>query len=268
MLNLLLTSILLPNVNPASAEELDFFEKKIRPVFLEHCTKCHGESKQQGGLRLDTKSHFLKGGDSGPLFDATKPADQSRLMKVLHYNSEEKMPPKGKLPDPVIADIRTWLSRNAPWPDESPKNTAATKIDFSSHWAFRKIESKPLPQVSRNDLAKRPLDKFIESQLEEKGLSLSPEADRRTLVKRLYLVLLGLMPTPQQVETFEKDTHPNAYENLVRSLLDSPHFGERWARHWMDLARYADNKGYIGVGVDRTYPYAYTYRDWLIHSFN
>ncbi|MFZ9791450.1 MAG: PSD1 and planctomycete cytochrome C domain-containing protein [Gemmataceae bacterium] len=268
MLPLLLASILLPHSAPAPAEDLDFFEKKIRPVLLEHCIKCHGESKQQGGLRLDTKSHFFKGGDSGPLFDANKPADQSRLMKVLLYNSEEKMPPKGKLPDPILADIRTWLSRKAPWPDENPKNIAATKVDFSSHWAFRKIEAKPLPKVSRNDLGKRPMDSFIESQLEEKGLSLSPEADRRTLVKRLYFVLLGLIPTPQQVEAFEKDTHPNAYENLVRSLLDSPHFGERWARHWMDLARYADNKGYIGVGVDRTYPYAYTYRDWLINSFN
>lgn len=268
MLTILLTTVLLGQTSPAAMADTDFFEKKIRPVLIDHCQKCHGEAKQQGGLRLDSAAHFLKGSSTGPIYDPAKPISASKLLRALEHQSDEKMPPKGKLPEPVLADFREWLSRKAPWPQEKVSTASAVKLDTSNHWAFKKISDPSTPKVNKPQLLKNPVDAFIEAKLEEKGLTLAAEADRRTLIRRLYFVLLGLPPTPQQVEAFENDRNPNAYGNLVQSLLDSPHFGERWARHWMDLARYADNKGYIGVGVDRTYPYAYTYRDWLINAFN
>jgi len=251
-------------INPA---DVDFFEAKVRPVFIEHCEKCHNASKQQGGFRLDSKEHFFKGSDSGPIFNPSKPSE-SKILKLLHYQSELKMPPKGKLPDPVIAAISEWIKKGAPWPlnkKPSPNSLAKASTD---HWAFAPITTPAIPKIINPSLASNEIDFFIESKLEQNKVTLSKQADKRTLIRRLNFVLLGLPPTPQEVESFLNDPDPQSYPKLVNKLLNSPHFGERWARHWLDLARYADNRGYIGVGVDRTYPYAYTFRDWVIQSFN
>ena len=257
-------TLLLLNADTAS---VDFFEAKIRPVFIEHCEKCHGSSKQQGGFRLDSKDNFFKGPDSGPIFNLTKPSE-SRLLKLLHYQSELKMPPKGKLPDQVINDISEWIIKGAPWPADLKKNPNGIAIANQDHWAFMPIKKPTLPKITQPSIANNEIDLFIQAKLEQNKVSLSPQADKRTLIRRLYFVLIGLPPTPQEVESFLNDSDPQAYPKLVNRLLDSSHFGERWARHWLDLARYADNRGYIGVGVDRTYPYAYTFRDWVIQSFN
>lgn len=257
-------TLLLLNADTAS---VDFFEAKIRPVFIEHCEKCHGSSKQQGGFRLDSKDNFFKGLDSGPIFNPTKPSD-SKLLKLLHYQGELKMPPKGKLPDQVINDISEWIIKGAPWPTDSKKNPNAIASTNQDHWAFKPVKKPTPPKIVQNSLASNEIDFFIQAKLEQNKVSLSPQADKRTLIRRLYFVLIGLPPTPQEVESFLNDSDPQAYSKLVNKLLDSSHFGERWARHWLDLARYADNRGYIGVGVDRTYPYAYTFRDWVIQSFN
>lgn len=257
-------TLLMLNADPAS---LDFFEAKVRPVFIEHCEKCHGSGKQQGGFRLDSKENFLKGSDSGAVFNPTNPAD-SKLLKLLHYQGELKMPPKGKLPDQMISDISEWIKKGAPWPAESKKNQNTATNSATDHWAFKPVKKPAPPKITQPSLANNSIDFFIQAKLEQNKVSLSPQADKRTLIRRLYFVLLGLPPTPQEVESFLNDPNPEAYPRLVNKLLDSPHFGERWARHWLDLARYADNRGYIGVGVDRTYPYAYTFRDWVIQSFN
>ena len=257
-------TLLLLNADTAS---VDFFEAKIRPVFIEHCEKCHNASKQQGGFRLDSKDNFFKGPDSGPIFNPTKPSE-SKLLKLLHYQSELKMPPKGKLPDQVISDISEWIIKGAPWPADLKKNPNAIARANQDHWAYKPIKKPTPPKIAQPSLANNEIDLFIQAKLEQNKVSLSPQADKRTLIRRLYFVLVGLPPTPQEVESFLNDSDPQAYPKLVNRLLDSPHFGERWARHWLDLARYADNRGYIGVGVDRTYPYAYTFRDWVIQSFN
>ena len=257
-------TLLLLNADTAG---VDFFEAKIRPVFIEHCQKCHGSSKQQGGFRLDTKEHFFKGSDSGPVFNPTKPSE-SKLLKLLHYQGELKMPPKGKLPDQVISDFSEWVNKGAPWPADSKKKPNSITGANQDHWAFKEIKKPTPPKIAQPSLASNDIDLFIQAKLEQNKVSLSPQADKRTLIRRLYFVLIGLPPTPQEVESFINDSDPKAYPKLVNRLLDSPHFGERWARHWLDLARYADNRGYIGVGVDRTYPYAYTFRDWVIQSFN
>ena len=257
-------TLLLLNADTAS---VDFFEAKIRPVFIEHCEKCHNASKQQGGFRLDSKDNFFKGPDSGPIFNPTKPSE-SKLLKLLHYQSELKMPPKGKLPDQVINDISEWIIKGAPWPADLKKNPNAIAGANQDHWAFKPIKKPAPPKIAQPSLANNEIDLFIQAKLEQNKVSLSPQADKRTLIRRLYFVLVGLPPTPQEVESFLNDSDPQAYPKLVNRLLDSSHFGERWARHWLDLARYADNRGYIGVGVDRTYPYAYTFRDWVIQSFN
>ncbi len=251
----------------ADFADVDFFEAKVRPVFIEHCEKCHNASKQQGGFRLDTKEHFFKGPDSGPIFNPNKPSE-SKILKLLHYQGELKMPPKGKLPDQVIADISEWIKKGAPWPLNNKPNSISITKASTDHWAFAPITKPAIPKIINESLASNEIDFFIESKLEKNNVTLSKQADKRTLIRRLSYVLTGLPPTPQEVESFQNDKAPDSYNKLVDHLLESSHFGERWARHWLDLARYADNRGYVGVGVDRTYPYAYTYRDWVIKSFN
>lgn len=266
-MNSLLACQLTLHLLSADTASVDFFESKVRPVFIEHCEKCHNASKQQGGFRLDSKDNFFKGPDSGPIFNPTKPSE-SKLLKLLHYQSELKMPPKGKLPDQVINDISEWIIKGAPWPADLKKNPNSVVSANQDHWAFKPVKKPTLPKIAQPSLTNNEIDFFIQAKLEQNKVSLSPQADKRTLIRRLFFVLIGLPPTPQEVESFLNDSDPQAYPKLVNRLLDSTHFGERWARHWLDLARYADNRGYIGVGVDRTYPYAYTFRDWVIQSFN
>jgi cytochrome c553 len=254
---------------PAAAAAADdpeaFFEKKVRPVFATHCQNCHSAAagKTKGGLALDTRDGVRTGGDSGPVIVPGKP-DESLLMKaVRHGDKKLKMPPKGKLPDEMIADLERWVKLGAPDPREPAAAKAATKpVAAGDHWAFRK-PAKTAPPAAGPGVGE--IDQFLRAKLRDAGLKPSPEADRRTLARRLSFDLLGLPPAPEDVETFVNDMRPDAYERLVDRLLASPAFGERWGRHWLDVARYGES---TGKSVNFNYPTAWRYRDYVVKAFN
>ena len=224
------------------------FAADIQPIFVEHCYECHGPDTQKGKLRLDQRERGLKGGESGP---AIEPGNASSLLieLVKGVNPDEVMPPKKKkrLSAAQIATLEQWISEGAEWPADS------------AHWAYRELE-RPTPPGSGH-----PIDAFVRQRLESAKIAPSPEADRTTLIKRLYYDLLGLPPAPAAVDAFVADASPDAYEKLVDQLLASPRFGERWGRHWLDKARYADSDGYE---KDRNRPNAWRYRDWVIDAIN
>jgi hypothetical protein len=259
-----------------NAAGIEFFEKKIRPVLVEHCYECHSSKTKnsKGGLRLDTREAVLKGGESGPAIVAGKP-EESLLLKAVRYEDLE-MPPQGRLPDAVIADLKKWIAMGAPDPRSESAVTetpaTVTKIDFAEgrkFWAFQPPQRHALPVVKQPDWIQQPIDGFVLAKMEAAGLAPNPEADRRTLIRRVTFDLTGLPPTPDEVEAFVADTAPDAYARLVERLLASPHYGERWARPWLDLMRYAEDQAHI-VGNDRSlcYPNAYLYRDWVIDALN
>ncbi len=251
---------------PPSAEDVAFFEARIRPVLVEKCRSCHGPEKQKSGLRLDSRAEALKGGGAGPAIVPGDP-DQSLLVEAVRQTGDLKMPPKDRLPDAVVADLAEWVRRGAAWPESAD---ARAKPDISkTHWAFKKIADPQVPDVTMADWAKSPIDRFLAAKLESKGLSPSAEADRRTLIRRATFDLIGLPPTAEEVSAFEADpaTTDEAFAKVVDRLLASPHYGERWGRHWLDVARYGDTKGYVFV-EDANYPWAYAYRDWVIRALN
>ncbi len=239
------------------------FERDIRPMLTVHCGACHGGTKQEGGLRLNTRPAALAGGDSGQ--KAIVPGDpkRSRLLLVVNGGDAElSMPPEGKgkpLDAAQIALLERWIRDGAAWPVSA--DPAATKPD---HWAWHKPIKAPLPPVTATTWPRRPIDYFVLARIEAAGLQPAPEADRYTLVRRVYLDLVGLPPAPEQVDAFVGDTRPDAYERMVDRALDDPGYGERWARVWLDLARYADSKGY-GSDPLRT---IWRYRDWVIEALN
>jgi hypothetical protein len=266
----LVTVCLVPAVGRAdsSAEAVAFFEKQVRPVLAERCFSCHGPKVQRGGLRLDSRDGLLKGGDTGPTVVPGQP-EKSLLLQAVRRNADLKMPPKEALPAPAVAALENWVRLGAPWPADAPAGVIVSGITEArrAHWAFRPV-GRPTPPVNRNATGSRnPIDRFVLARLEERGLSPSPEADARALIRRVTFDLIGLPPTPEEVRNFVEDHSPNAYEKLVDRLLASPAYGERWGRHWLDVARYADTKGYV-FNEERRYPYAYTYRDYVIRSFN
>ncbi|HEY7326334.1 MAG TPA: DUF1553 domain-containing protein [Gemmataceae bacterium] len=255
-----------PPVDPRGVE---FFEKHVRPVLVSKCQSCHGTKRQQGGLRLDSRADLLKGSDNGAVVVPGQP-DKSLLVKALHYDGDVQMPPKGKLPDEAIVHLTEWVKMGAPWPEESVK-TDATSLSVSevrrTHWAFGPVKKPGVPAAKSPDWVKTPIDAFVLAGLDAKGLTPAPSADRRTLIRRVTLDLHGLPPTPEEVNAFENDPSPDAYARLIDRLLASPRYGERWGRHWLDVARYADSKGYVFTD-ERRYPFAYTYRDYVIRAFN
>ncbi|QDT55525.1 Planctomycete cytochrome C [Caulifigura coniformis] len=255
----------------------EFFERKIRPVLVQHCYRCHsadGDSLK-ANLFLDSRDGMRRGGDSGP---AVVPGDlkKSLLIDALRYESIE-MPPSGKLPENVIADFVTWVEMGAPDPRKDGPAAAAMPVTASTidwttareFWSFRKPEAHPQPRVSAPDWVSRPLDGFILEKLDRAGLKPAEEADRRMLIRRVTFDLTGLSPTPADVDAFVADDSPEAYENVVDRLLAAPQYGERWARLWLDIARYAEDQAHI-VGSNRElcYPNAYRYRDWVIAALN
>ncbi len=253
-------------------EQIEFFEKKVRPVLVEHCYSCHAEKKDKGGLRLDTRDATLKGGDSGPALVPGKP-DDSLLIKAVRYNNSNiQMPPKGKIPAEQIAALTEWVKMGAPDPrtgkpvGSNPYDIAKHLADAKNHWAYQPVKSPAIPKV-RSDRASTPVDAFLLAKLEAAGLTFAKPADKRTLIRRATFDLHGIPPTPDEVDAFEKNPSPNAYAELIETLLKSPKYGERWGRHWLDVARYADNQGGI-FGANNAYPYAWTYRDYVIRSFN
>ncbi len=248
----LLPSFLL--LSSASAATVDFV-KDIQPIFEQHCYDCHGAEKQKSGLRLDVKSEAIKGGDAHAPNILPGKASQSPLLKFVSGEDKDVlMPPKGeRLSKAQVALLRAWIDQGATWPESADK---VKPVDKRNHWAF-----KPLPVSSGG----HSIDAFIAAKLREKGLSLSPEADRRTLIRRLYLVLHGLPPTPEEVAAFVADRDPQAYEKLVDRLLASPRYGERWARHWLDVIAFGETHGFE-VNTPRNN--AWPYRDYVINAFN
>jgi hypothetical protein len=254
-----------PTAPKLAPEDVEFFEKKIRPVLVDSCYSCHSaEAKSvKGSFRLDTKELLLRGGDTGPAIVPGDP-DKSLLIKAIrHADKDLAMPPKKKLAAEVVADFEVWVKRGAP----DPRVPAAAAKPAANHWAFKAPAEPTLPTVKRAAWAKNPIDLFILAKLEAKGLAPAPEADRRTLIRRLSFDLAGLPPKPEEVEAFVADKSPDAVEKLVDRLLASPAYGERWGRHWLDVARYADTKGYV-FQEERRYPFAYTYRDWVVRALN
>ena len=254
-----------------AASELRFFESHVRPVLATRCFKCHGESRQRADLRLDSREAMLSGGESGPAISLDDPQESLLLDAINHGNRE--MPPDGKLGDQEIAAITHWLSMGAPWPqtdaalraDPAARDAAKITAEDRAFWSFQPLRDVPVPDVDDQGWSRNAIDKFIYKRLTDEGLAPADEADRRTLVRRVYLDLTGLPPTPEQVADFIADSSPRAYENLIDQLLDSPRYGERWARHWLDLVRYAESDGF---NQDAYRPEAWRYRDYVIRSFN
>lgn len=282
--NLLLALVAVITCQTARADDpgIEFFEKKIRPALVEHCLKCHAADSKKlgGGLLLDHREGIRTGGDSGAAIEVGKP-DESLLIKAIRYDDESlKMPPKGKLPATVIADFEAWVKLGAPDPRDKPAQPKPvddweeTMRARSKWWSLQPVQKPAVPQPKDAAWSDHPVDRFLLAKLEEKGLTPAAPADPRTLLRRLSLVLTGLPPTAEQVETFVRDcqsTAPNqpvaaaVLEKLVDSLLDSPHFGERWARHWLDIVHFTETHG---NEWNYEVHHAWRYRDYLIRAFN
>ncbi|MGE3803702.1 MAG: PSD1 and planctomycete cytochrome C domain-containing protein [Gemmataceae bacterium] len=248
---------------------IEFFENKIRPVLVSKCYECHSakSAKIKGGLLLDTREGIRQGGDNGP---AVVPGslDESLLIRALRHEQNLKMPSaKEKLSDEVIADFEAWIKMGAPDPRTGKAVTVkAIRIeDVRSFWAYKPVVQPQVPKVKNGAWARSDTDRFVLAGLEAKGLKPVADAERRQLARRLSFDLLGLPPEPELVEAFERDRSPQALETLVDKLLASPHFGERWGRHWLDVARYGESNGNADNNV---FPHAWRYRDYVIAAFN
>ncbi|MDE2927681.1 MAG: PSD1 and planctomycete cytochrome C domain-containing protein [Acidobacteriota bacterium] len=255
---------------PTDPASLEFFEKEIRPLLANHCYECHSAETATpfAGLRLDRREDLIKGGVSGPAVVAGKPEESSLIQRI--QGRPALMPPTGALSDAQIQSLIEWVKMGAPWPDieqasEAPADGFDLEARKRSHWAWQPVRSVPPPAVADTDWPRQPMDRFILARLEQEGLEPATAADRYTLIRRLSYDLRGLPPLPGEVRAFVSDPSPRTYVNLVDDFLDSPHFGEHWARHWMDVIRYAESHGSQG---DPKAPYAWRYRDYLIRALN
>ncbi|MBT4692827.1 MAG: DUF1549 domain-containing protein, partial [Planctomycetaceae bacterium] len=257
------------NFSPA---QIEAFEKNIRPLLIQHCYECHSadSDKVKGGLLMDSREALLLGGDSGPAIVSKKP-QESLMISAVKYQSYE-MPPNGKLSIKEINLLNDWISAGAAWPKTNVSTTRdmASTTDWEAarqnHWAYQQVKDPSLPQVSDKRWANNPVDYFILAQLDEQRLQPAPTADRRTLIRRLYYDILGIPPTPEQVTRFVNQDDATAYEQLVDELLSSPKYGEKWGRHWLDVARY--NEGFGGFTDNGPNAFAWRYRDWVVRKFN
>lgn len=272
LLGSLLLSAATPSAKALTPDEVSFFESSVRPLLDSKCYNCHSARAERvkGGLLLDTKEGALKGGNNGPVIVPGKP-DESQMIIAVRYEDEDlQMPPKGKkLSNKEIAILEKWVQMGAPDPRESKSATQHVVNDGKDHWAWQPLKEPAVPIVKNSAWIKNPVDNFVLAKLEAKGLSPSEPADKRTLIRRAYFDLIGLPPTPEQVAAFLEDDTPRAFEKVVDELLSSPHYGERWGRHWLDVARYSDTKGEVRrFREDPENPHAYLYRDYVIKSLN
>src|SRR2546422_875892 len=249
----------------------DFFETKVRPVLANSCSVCHNPKLKTAGLDLSSATGFRQGSPSGPLVSKEQP-EGSKLLEVLRYQGAVKMPPTGKLPDQQIADIAAWVRLGAPWPDTTtsvsdPKESGQHEFtaEERAFWSFQPVKDYPIPTVKNGAWPKGPMDRFILAKLEERGLTPAPPAEKLALLRRATFDLTGLPPTPREIDDFLGDNSAAAFAKVVDRLLSSPRYGERWGRHWLDVARYADS---TGADEDIRYPYAWRYRDYVIDAFN
>ena len=269
---------------PPTTDQIRFFEAKIRPVLVDNCVKCHGAEKQKSNLRLDSRKLAMAGGDSGPAVVPGKPDESLLVLAIRHGDEAPKMPPSKKLAKPILDDLTNWVAMGAPWPDgeseaaavANPAPGAASKIrkqgqpisdEDRAHWAYQPIRRAPLPKVADASWSKNPIDAWIRAGLDAKGLTPNQPANRTALIRRATYDLTGLPPTLDEVAQFLDDKRPDAeaYEALIDRLLASPHYGEKWGRHWLDLVRYAETNSYER---DNPKPNAWGYRDYVIRSFN
>jgi uncharacterized protein DUF1549/uncharacterized protein DUF1553/cytochrome c len=248
-----------PVAAPSAPVDAAFFSREVQPILERSCLGCHGVGNQLSGLDLRSRESALKGGSKGPAL-VPGSAARSLLYQMIAGRRAPLMPPQGKLPAAEIATIRRWLEAGAPWATGAVE-TAREQV----WWSFKTPVLPPIPHVKNRAWVRNPIDAFILAKLEAKGLQPSPPAPRRVLIRRAYMDLIGLPPTPEEVRAFEADRSPDAWEKVVDRLLASPHYGERWGRHWLDLVRYADSSGFEG---DKDRPLAWRYRDYVIDSFN
>ncbi len=269
----LLCSIWNGFAHAAGPDDFEFFEKKIRPILTDNCFKCHSHSseKLKGGLLLDSRDGLLKGGEGGLVVNLAKPLE-SRLLEAIQYeNADLQMPPKRMLAPEQISAVREWIKMGVPWPTEKLAETkpASSVFDLEKrrreHWAWQPIRHVSPPGVSNRKWPTSAPDRFLLARLEQKHLRPAAIAEPRTLIRRLYFDLVGLPPAPGKVEQFANAHSPADYARVVDELLASPHFGERWARHWLDLVRYSET---LGHEFDYAIPNAWRYRDYVIRAFN
>jgi cytochrome c553 len=254
------------------AAQLEFFEKQVRPLLVDHCQACHGPDKHRGGLRLDSRAALLVGGDNGPVLVPGDP-DKSRLVHAVRYGDDKlRMPPKEKLTAEQVAVLTAWVKMGAPWPETSdvrppvPPSTFKITARDRAFWSFQPVREPAVPVVRDTRWSRSPIDRFILAKLEEKGLRPVVAADKRTVIRRATFDLIGLPPTPEEIDAFLADDSPEAFSKVVDRLLASPHYGERWGRHWLDVARYGEDQAH--TFQSRKYPDGFRYRDWVVKAFN
>ena len=281
MLLLLPSAILAPVARTTTAADdanatSDFFENKIRPLLVAHCQECHGGDgkKRQGGLRLDSRAGWMKGGDSGPAIVPGDPEKSLLILAVRQTDKDLRMPPKQKLTDTQIADLEAWVKSGAFDPREAPAvaDDAPSRPKYGMNiedgrkfWSYQPIREPAPPQVKSTDWPRNAVDRFVLARMEAAGVAPAAEADKRTLLRRATIDLTGLPPTPAELDAFLADSSPEAFAKVVDRLLDSPRYGERWGRHWLDVVRYADTSGNAS---DYPVPQAFRYRDWVVRAFN
>ncbi len=256
----------------ALLEGTDFFEKQIRPMLVDNCLECHGAKKQSGSLRLDSRENVLRGGDNGPAIVAGDP-EKSRLIAAVRREGDLQMPPESKLTPQQVAALAQWVKIGAPWPRGD--SSLIPHPSSLPHWAFQPIRDPPVPSLRSSEAIANPIDAFVQAKLQSAGLNASPPADPRTFIRRATYDLTGLPPTPEEVTAFEQsairnrgthDSGSSAIEDLIDRLLASPHYGEQWGRHWLDVARYSDTKGYVYAREERFWVHAWAYRDWVVRA--
>jgi hypothetical protein len=255
-----------------SADDLAFFDAKVKPVLLANCLKCHGGENPKGKLLLATRGGVLKGGQNGSVVNLEKP-EESRLLKAIDYKSDAlKMPPPGRIAQGDIDVLAKWVQRGLPMKSLEAEVAALHQTrggviteESRNYWAYKPVKRPEPPKVRGGAWVRNPIDAFILAKLEDKGLTAAPPVDRTALVRRIYYDLIGLPPTPEQIDRFVNDQSPGAYEKLIDQLLQSPHYGEKWGRHWLDLVRYAETNGNERDGPK---PFAWRYRDYVVKSLN
>jgi hypothetical protein len=263
-----------PAALPVAAEDdVAFFEKRVRPLLIQHCLECHSEDSAESDLRLDSLAAMLRGGERGPAIVVGKP-DESLLISAVRHGELLKMPPKRKLATAEVAALERWIARGAAWPGVVPapiavgspaKSSAAMAESRRNHWSFQRPTVVEIPRVTNATWPQSPMDAFVLKRLESHAITPAPRADKATLIRRVTLDLLGIPPSPEEIDAFERDETPDAWPRLINRLLASPRYGERWGRHWLDVARYADSNG---LDENLAYANAFRFRDYVVNAWN
>ena len=260
-------ALLLPSAYATADDGTDLFESEVRPLLLKQCIRCHGPKKQEASLRVDSRQALSQGGDSGPAIVRGEP-QASLLIKAVRRSGDLEMPPEEKLSDREVKALEHWIKLGAPWPNVPATSADTTADKARQHWAFLPVSKPQVPQVEEKRWSHSPIDAFVGTRLKAAGLQPSPPADRRMLIRRATYALTGLPPSADDVQAFVADPDPQAHQELIDRLLDSPHYGEQWARHWLDVARYSDTKGYVYAREERFWTHAWAYRDWVVKALN